>query len=86
MRFYGWSWPETMKTPVSAFWTCYGYVDRLRADESLDSLDQAVFAWMDESGKKSVLSSLKKRRGMVSVEKATFNKEGWSALKNLSKK
>jgi len=84
MRFYGWTWQQTMATPVSAFWTCYAYVDRLRADESLDRLAEQSFAWADEAGKKEIISNLQQRIGTVVVDKPVFDREGWRTLQKLS--
>ena len=86
MRFYGWSWQQTMNTPTSAFWTCYGYVERLRADESMGRLSEHSFAWMDEAAKKEHIQRLQDQIGNVVVETPVFDRDGWRTLQNLSHK
>lgn len=84
MRFYGWSWAELMATPISAFWTCLSYVDRIRADEAMASLDALTYPHADEAGRKQIVESLQSRKGSVSVEKPVMDVEGWNALKRIS--
>lgn len=84
MRFYGWSWRELMSTPISAFWTCYRYIERLRADEALSSLDASCYPHATEEGRKEVYHALKERMGTVSVEIEHRDEEGWQSLKKLS--
>jgi hypothetical protein len=84
MRFYGWTWQETMSTPISAFWSCYGYIDRLRADESLSRLPESSFGNLDETGRKEVVSGLIDQIGTIVVEAPVFDQDGWKALRNLS--
>lgn len=84
MRFYGWSWAETLRTPISAFWTCYSYIERLRADESRSRLTEHGFVMADEAGRKSVIETLQEQIGSVVVEKPVFDREGWRTLQNLS--
>lgn len=86
MRFYGWSWAQAMETPVSAFWACYSYVDRVRADESMSQLAVQTFGDASEDGRKQLIAHLKDQIGTVVVEKATFDREGWRTLQNLSQK
>lgn len=75
-----------MATPVSAFWSCYGYIDRLRADETMNALPQHSYAQMDEAGRKELISALQDQMGTVVVEKPVFDREGWRELKKISQK
>lgn len=86
MRFYGWSWPETMKTPVSAFWTCYQYIDRLRAQETLDRLPEQSIAMAKEEDQKAFIAALEQQIGTVVVDKPVFDREGWRKLREISHK
>lgn len=84
MRFYGWSWQETMATPIFAFWTCLKYIDRLRADEAMAQLDASAYPHVDHQGREAILASLKERLGTVAVDQPKFDAEGWSQLKKIS--
>lgn len=84
MRFYGWTWQQTMATPIFAFWTSLKYIDRLRAEEALAQLDASVYPHADTEGREAIVASLQRRMGTVSVEAPRFDAEGWNKLKNLS--
>ncbi len=83
MRFYRWSWAETMKTPVSAFWTCNKFIDRLRADEMIAQLPALTYSNANE-GRAEIIKALEEQKGTVVVEKPVFDAEGWRSLKKLS--
>jgi hypothetical protein len=84
MRFYGWSWQQTMSTPISAFWTCNKFIDRLRADEMLGWTPLHAFAAANEEGRKGLLAALEEQKGTVVVEKPVFDADGWRTLKTIS--
>lgn len=85
MRFYGWSWQQTMHTPISAFFTCNEYIDRLRADETMSRLPELDWAWADGESKRKLMADLQQRVGTVVLEDAVFDREGWETLRNLTK-
>lgn len=84
MRFYGWSWAELMATPISAFWTCSKYIDRLRAEETYSQLDLHAYGNANEEGRRQIHDSLKERTGTVTIEIEPLDPEGWNLLKKIS--
>lgn len=84
MRFYGWDWRTTMKTPISAFWTCYRHIDRLRAEEALERLVEIGLPHMEPHSREEYVQGLQDRIGTVVVEKPVFDASGWNALKEAS--
>lgn len=84
MRFYGWSHGELMRTPISFFWTSYKYIEALRADEFIHSLDAAVYPHASEDGRKEIYSTLKERAGTAVVEIEHRDEEGWNKLIKIS--
>lgn len=70
--------------PISAFWTCYSYIERLRADESLSKLPELQLSQADAASARSIVEGLQHTVGTVVVEKAMFDHQGWDALKSIS--
>ncbi len=75
-----------METPISAFWTCYRYVDRLRAQEMLDRFPEHGIEMADRNSREELIRALKEQIGTVVVEKPVFDREGWRSLQKLSQK
>lgn len=73
-----------MSMRISAFWTCYGYIERLRAEEILAKIPELQLQQADEEGFKSISQNLLHTIGNVSVEKEVFDADAWGLLKSLA--
>lgn len=61
-RFYGMTYRDVMTLPIRTFWVMNSYVDRLRAEEELRSIDVQV-GIQSADGYRQLIDRLHRERG-----------------------
>lgn len=87
IKFYQWSWVETMSLPITVFWTLMKQMRRLQAQDALQQIEILSLPHQNEEVRKAWYERQIKASGLdgdVSTSGPKLDRSGWEELKKMA--